>query len=73
MSNETKAKALVFAVVTAVILGGLYIAGKMDTEKATTGSYDTTVIQGCEYFICPVYGGKVIVHKGNCTNPIHRN
>lgn len=30
------------------------------------------VIEGCEYFICDNYHGNVIVHKGNCSNPIHK-
>ena len=30
------------------------------------------VIEGCEYFTCDVYRGVVIVHKGNCKNPIHK-
>jgi hypothetical protein len=30
------------------------------------------VIEACEYFICDVYAGAVIVHKGNCSNPIHK-
>ena len=28
-------------------------------------------IEGCQYFVCDVYGGVVLCHKGNCKNIIH--
>lgn len=33
---------------------------------------DTISIEGCQYFTIFSYGGNcVILHKGNCNNPIH--
>lgn len=32
-----------------------------------------TTIQGCEYFVIQTYGYEILVHKGNCKNPIHHN
>jgi len=28
-------------------------------------------IEGCQYFVCDVYDGVVLCHKGNCKNIIH--
>lgn len=34
--------------------------------------YDTIRIDGCQYFTVSQYGSaNMIVHKGNCNNPIH--
>ena len=35
------------------------------------GPLEVVTIEGCEYFLCTNTYGDVIIHKGNCKNPIH--
>lgn len=45
---------------------------KHQRKMAESGAYDTTVVEGCQYLMCPSYYGYfVLSHKGNCTNSIH--
>ena len=30
-----------------------------------------TNIEGCEYFMVKTYSYSILIHKGNCKNPIH--
>lgn len=30
------------------------------------------VVEGCEYYVVRAYASYTYVHKGNCSNPIHR-
>lgn len=54
--------------VLAIMTGFVFIGCRNPGNKP-----DTTVIEGCEYFLCDTYAGHyVLVHKGNCTNTIHQ-
>lgn len=68
----------------AVLLIGMMSGCKEPTVKAKSTSYTVprtggeasnplklVEIEGCQYFVCDVYHGVVLCHKGNCKNPIH--
>ncbi len=50
-----------------VIIGAFILA-------ICVGGYDQheEIIDGCEYISSPVYGGRSLTHKGNCTNAVHQ-
>jgi hypothetical protein len=42
------------------------------TKIETKDSYVTVVIESCEYMYKEGVGYRSLVHKGNCTNEIHK-
>ena len=63
----------------ALLIGMMSGCKQSNVKKASTKKYYATdhntfeavEIEGCEYFVCDVYNGSVLCHKGNCKNPIH--
>ena len=50
----------------------MYYTGNQRQKIAQAGQFQTTTIEGCQYFMCPsYYAYYVLSHKGNCTNKIH--
>jgi hypothetical protein len=50
--------------------------GKKNDSTYKLGDTGTTLqlikMEGCEYFFAPYYKGAIMCHKGNCSNPIHK-
>ena len=42
-----------------------------EVKTANIGQYNTVVFEGCEYIYHIHIGERGLVHKGNCSNPIH--
>ncbi len=61
-------------------LGGLVLLmfaigyGINNTNEKNTTNPTVVTIEGCEYFsLTQYYGYVTLTHKGNCSNPIHKN
>ena len=42
------------------------------TRIENKDSYATVIVEGCEYMYKEGVGFRSLVHKGNCTNEIHK-
>ena len=64
----------IIALLIAIIIGSLPSKPKSQTKTENGYEYQTTTIEGCEYFVNRSYSGHYgLTHKGNCTNVIHRS
>ena len=63
---------LLIAVLALVALAGC--GKRMDDTPISGqfGDYRVIRLRGCEYIKCYVYAGSVLVHAGDCDNPIHK-
>jgi hypothetical protein len=65
MSKNIESAAIAFGAIVAVFaIGWLVIFLNPIIPR-------TVLIDGCEYISSPVYGGRTLAHKGNCTNSVH--
>lgn len=68
-------------IIAGILLGLLVVVVLFNAEKkgkaqnitqAQNGRFQTTTIEGCQYFMCrsDLYSHIVLSHKGNCTNHV---
>jgi heme A synthase len=67
MTYETKNRLMTGGIVVTVLLLLLWVVRTAEREPPR---YQIITIDGCQYIAGA--GGRWMVHKANCTNPIHK-
>ena len=61
--------AIITIAVISFIIVGIIFSDKADRYRKEHP--ETRTLNGCQYYINDVRGSEVLVHRGDCNNPIH--